>query len=229
MRSGCITSFLDKLRLTGTCFTMGLPCFLAVLYVILMYSWHLVACGLPSNQSFLWRRKRTNICNFCTNPVLEGLLAFKALQPHPNLSIVACSVHKHCLNLSHDDILLGKQKSQEAGDDEAVANSGGPADPIHLRLSMRAHGVSDFGGPTGASMISTDLFRKNRAVCLDDWFKKLGSKPTELRRTVRVEKVGGRQTPSMVCLRKCKPSRCTKNCSEVNRMMLHETLQGSHI
>ena len=154
MRSGCITSFLDKLRLTGTCFTMGLPCFLAVLYVILMYSWHLVACGLPSNQSFLWRRKRTNICNFCTNPVLEGLLAFKALQPHPNLSIVACSVHKHCLNLSHDDILLGKQKSQEAGDDEAVANSGGPADPIHLRLSMRAHGVSDFGGPTGASMIS---------------------------------------------------------------------------
>ena len=119
-----------------------------------MYSWHLVACGLPSNQSFLWRRKRTNICNFCTNPVLEGLLAFKALQPHPNLSIVACSVHNRCLHLSHDDILLGKQKSQEAGDDEAVANSGGPADPIHLRLSMRAHGVSDFGGPTGASMIS---------------------------------------------------------------------------
>ena len=40
--------------------------------------------------------------------VLEGLLAFKALQPHYDLSFVARSVHNRCLHLSHDHILLGK-------------------------------------------------------------------------------------------------------------------------
>ena len=74
-----------------------------------------------------------------TNLVLQELLTFKTLQPHYDLSFAACSVHNGCLNLSHDDILLGEQKSQEAGDEEAVANSRGPADPIHLRLHISTH------------------------------------------------------------------------------------------
>ena len=67
----------------------------------------------------------------CTSSVLEGLFAFKALQPHLDRSLVACRVHNCCLNLSHDDILLGEQKSEEAGDEDTIANQGGPADPIH--------------------------------------------------------------------------------------------------
>jgi len=62
------------------------------------------------------------------------LFGFKALQPHLDRSLVACRVHNCCLNLSHDDILLGEQKSEEAGDEDTIANQGGPADPIHPRV-----------------------------------------------------------------------------------------------
>ena len=84
------------------------------------------------------------LSGLCTSSVLERLLAFKALQPHYDLSLAVCSLRYQCLGLSHDDILLGEQKPQEAGDEEAVANSGGPANPIHLRLRIGTSSTSVF-------------------------------------------------------------------------------------
>ena len=78
-----------------------------------------------------------SLCTLCPSDrrlhkVLFGFFTFRTLQPHCDLCFVACSVHDHCLDLSHDHILLGEQKPQEAGNEEAIANRSGPAKSIHL-------------------------------------------------------------------------------------------------
>ena len=69
--------------------------------------------------------------------VLERFFTLNALQAHYDLSLVTHSLRNHSLDLSHDEILLGEQKAQEAGDEETVANGSRPANPIHLSSAVK--------------------------------------------------------------------------------------------
>ena len=72
---------------------------------------------------------------WCFHVVLERFFTLRTLQAHCDLSLVTHSLRHHSLDLSHDQILLCEQKPQEAGDEEAVANGSGPANPIHLSFN----------------------------------------------------------------------------------------------